>query len=81
MQPSLGNTVAMAINTTNSAGSDSLRVKFEYEDESAAEIDAVNCTDLYAEQIESERNQTVSTSYFTDTFVDDVIHWVCPNVT
>ena len=50
--------------------------------EEIGDIDAVNCTDLYAEQIEAEKNGTWSSNYFTNTFGFDEVdgtQWICPN--
>ena len=34
---------------------------------------------MYADQIEAERNGTISTDYFTDTFTGVEVPWICPN--
>ena len=44
-------------------------------------FDAVNCTDLYAKEIEAEVNGTWTTSYFNDTFNFYDQWWICPNAT
>ena len=44
--------------------------------------DAVYCTDLYADQIAAERNQSSTTKDFTKAFKDEYGQkWVCPNTT
>ena len=44
--------------------------------------DAVYCTDLYADEIAAERNQSSSTKDFTKAFKDEYGQkWVCPNAT
>ena len=55
-----------------------LRVVFNY-----GEIQAVYCTDLYAEEIQSETSdpETYGT-FYSESFADlDGSKWICPNVT
>ena len=85
LNPALGNTIAV--------GHDSdladLRVNFFAKPDDVQPyqyLEGVYCTDLYAEQIEAEKNGTVSTKYFTETFLDSLevnrgYKWICPNIT
>ena len=42
-------------------------------------IEAVYCADIYAEQIEAEKNGTWTTTYFTDSFADfGTTKFICP---
>ena len=71
MQPALSNTIALSLRDVKL---DQMRVQFQqvhrwnltnftYES-----VDAVYCKDMYADEIEKEKNKTWSTSYFTQTF-------------
>ena len=75
--PQLGNTLAMTMRSY-SQGVDTLKeqVRFQFKtwdrkSDTNTTIDAVYCQDLYAEELEAERNGTWTTSYFTDAFLSD----------
>ena len=75
----------MAVSIDN-AKSDQVRVRFslfngDYIDPQSTFYDAVNCTDLYADEIELERTGIWATSYFNSTFNYFKRHWICPNAT
>ena len=62
-----------------------IQIQFQHADPSLTDnpvIDAVYCTDLYADQIEAERNGTSSTQDYTKAFQDYYgTRMVCPNAT
>ena len=82
LNPATGNTLALKIPSLTIS---KLRIQFSTTDNNGTKsyIEAVYCTDLYAEQMELERNGTLATNYFTQMFSDDVLGnaWVCPNAT
>ena len=84
--PMFGDTIAvLAVFTHNYAYVDAskyMRIQFsqQYTDSSTTTyFDAVYCKDLYADQIEAEKNGTSSTNDFTQAFQDkNGFKWVCP---
>ena len=64
-------------------------MRIQFFDESKNVVEAVYCEDFYADKIAAEANGTVTTTYFTENFVepidpalgDQMFKWVCPNIT
>ena len=89
LHPMTGSTLAIGVGLTGKTDYPMealMRIQFQQtapSSEDTITYDAVYCTDLYAEEIEAERNGTSSTQDYTRAFSDwsDNIRLVCPNAT
>ena len=85
MQPQHGNTIAVGFWTTEIHEDNLPYFRIVYSWSNGTAIDSVFCSELYADQIQKEKNRPANERYFTDKFGQDTpedpaVVWVCPNL-